>query len=351
MGSNNLTGDISMLNFSRLGQLSKLDFRKNKFFGILPRSLYSCKSLKAVRMSYNDLEFQIQPEIVSLKSLSFLSLGYNTRLTKVKEAMKILMGCKRLVVLSLASSFVGEELPADLGTVGFDGFQNLRVLDLSSCNLTGHIPLWLSKLKQLEILDMSLNRFTGSIPSWMATLPRLYSISMESNLLSGELPKELWTLPMLVSEQTAAKVAHNSLELPIFYPIVNHTIPLQYNYLLYFPSVIYLNDNSLSGNIPSEIGQLQLLQPLDLSANKFSGHIPDQISNLKRMEELDLSMSHFSGEIPASFASLISYQGFWGVCGPLMLMKKWRHAYYRFLDNVQDRFHVMIAQRMARMRE
>ncbi|KAK9921374.1 hypothetical protein M0R45_029885 [Rubus argutus] len=46
-----------------------------------------------------------------------------------------------------------------------------------------------------------------------------------------------------------------------------------------------------------------------------------------------------------------TYVGFWGICGPLVLMKKWRYAYYRYLDNVQDRFHVMIAQRMARMRE
>ncbi|KAL6203949.1 hypothetical protein ACLB2K_021219 [Fragaria x ananassa] len=152
MGSNNLGGNFSMFDFSKLSTLSKLDLRMNNFFGVLPRSLYSCKFLKAIRVSYNNLELQIQPEIASLKSLSFLSLGVNKRLTNVKEAMKILMGCKSLVVLSLASSFVGEEFPTDLGKADFDGFQNLRMLDLSSCNLTGQLPLWLSKLRKLRVL-------------------------------------------------------------------------------------------------------------------------------------------------------------------------------------------------------
>ncbi|KAL6203956.1 hypothetical protein ACLB2K_021226 [Fragaria x ananassa] len=191
MGANTLEGDISMLNFSRLSQLGKLDMRKNNFSGILPRSLYSCKYLKAVRLSYNNLEVQIHPEIISLKYLSFISLGWNKRLTNVTRVMKTLMGCERLVVLSLASSFLGEELPADLGTFNFHGFQNLRVLDLSSCKLSGTIPYWLSKLKNLQVLDLNHNRITGSIPSWLGTLPRLYSINMEFNQLSGEFPKEL----------------------------------------------------------------------------------------------------------------------------------------------------------------
>ncbi|PRQ19690.1 putative leucine-rich repeat domain, L domain-containing protein [Rosa chinensis] len=154
-----------MLNFSKLGQLSKLDMRKNNFCGILPRSLYSCKSLKAIRLSYNNLEVQIHPEILSLKYLSFLSLGWNKRLTNVTGAMKILMDCKRLVVLSLASSFLGEELPNDVEMVDFNAFQNLRILDLSSCNLGGKIPSWLSKLKKLRVLDLNHNITTGSIPS------------------------------------------------------------------------------------------------------------------------------------------------------------------------------------------
>ncbi|CAL9017036.1 unnamed protein product [Prunus brigantina] len=106
LGNNNLRGDISMLDFSGLSQLTKLDLRINNFTGTVPISLYSCRSLKAIRLTWNHLKGQIQAEILSLKSLSFLSLGYN-RFTNLIGAMKILMSCGSLYALLLSGSFWG----------------------------------------------------------------------------------------------------------------------------------------------------------------------------------------------------------------------------------------------------
>ncbi|KAL6275177.1 hypothetical protein ACE6H2_018778 [Prunus campanulata] len=312
---NNFEGDISTFNFSRFSQLTKLDLMSNNFTGILPISLYSCKFLKAIRLSYNRLEGQIQPEILSLQSLSFLSMVRN-RLTNVTGAMKILMRCKSLVFLSFASSFLREEMPYDDSMVEFVGLQHLRVLDLSGCEFTGQIPVWLSKLKKLEILNLFHNRITGSIPSWLGTLARIFYLDLSFNLISGEFPKELCSLPVLASEQTATQLDQEYLELPIFssipliiakdtnYNFLSYAQSLQYNYLSHFAPAIYLYNNSISGNIPTEIGQLQLLHVLYLGVNNFSGSIPDQISNLKNLEILDVSMNHLSGKIPASLTSL-----------------------------------------------
>ncbi|XP_020425809.1 receptor-like protein 2 [Prunus persica] len=107
---------------------------------------------------------------------------------------------------------------------------------------------------------------------------------------------------MLVSEQAAAQVDHNFLELPIFIQ-PDGAQALQYTYLSFLPPSIYLHNNSISGSIPVEIGGLQLLHALDLS-NNFSGEIPDQISNLKNMDTVDLSVNHLSGKIPTSLRSL-----------------------------------------------
>ncbi|XP_062020726.1 receptor-like protein 3 [Rosa rugosa] len=301
VGVNHFEGDLSMYNFSRLSRLRKLDLLKNQFTGTFPTSLYSCKSLKAIRLSANDIEGQIQPEILSLKSLSYLSLSFN-RLTNITGAIKILMHCNSLIFLSLASSFEEEEVPADLGMTDFDGFQNLRLLDLSNNEVTGQIPIWLSKLKKLEVLNLNSNKFTGPIPSQLGTLPRFFYVNLAFNLISGEFPKELCSLPMVVSQNN--NLSTDDLELPIYTTNDGGKTAGQYNSLLYYPPSILLASNSITGNIPIEIGQLQLLHQLSLKNNFFFGKIPDQTSNLKHLAELDLSLNHFSGNIPASLTSL-----------------------------------------------
>ncbi|CAL8150884.1 unnamed protein product [Prunus armeniaca] len=305
LGNNNLEGDISMLDFSRLSQLTKLDLRFNNFTGTFPVSLYSCRSLKAIRLAKNHLEGQIQAEILSLKSLSFLSLGGN-RFSNLTWAMKILMSFKSLHTLSLAGSYEGEGIPSDDDMVDFDGFQNLRLLNLAGSNLNGQIPLWLSKLKNLEMLELGFNKITGPIPSWLGTLPRLFFINLSNNRISGEFPKKLCRLPRLLHGPNIASQADQyEFELPIY---GSNSVTASQNFparkLSFFPATIVLSKNNIVGDIPTDIGQLQLLQELDLDSNNFSGVIPDQISNLNNLEVLNLSMNLLFGIIPSSLASL-----------------------------------------------
>jgi len=293
-------GNISTFNFSGLRQLSILDLGENSFTGSLPITLYSCKSLRAIRLAQNQLKGQILPEVIQLKFLSFLSLGSNG-LTNITGAIKNLMGCKNLSILILTDNFWLEAMPADDRIIGLDGFENLRLLGLSYCQLTGQFPMWLTKLKKLQVLDLSHNRITGSIPSSLSTLSRLFLLELSNNLISGEFPKELCALPALALEQDRALIDHHNLDLPLFFYLKGI---YQYNYLTNMPPTISVANNSLSGNIPVEIGRLQLLHILILGYNNFSGEIPDQISNLTNLERLDLSANHLSGEIPASLASL-----------------------------------------------
>ncbi|CAL8077928.1 unnamed protein product [Prunus armeniaca] len=294
---NNLEGDISMLDFSRLGELTKLDLRLNNFTGTIPVSLYSCRSLKAIGLGRNNLEGQIQAEILSLKSLSFMSFGFN-RFTNLTGAMKILMSSKSLSTLMLGGSFSGERVPADDDMVDFDGFQNLRFLELGGPILNGQLPLWLSKLKNLEVLSMGGNQITGPIPSWLGTLPKLFSIDLSENRISGEFPKQLCRLPRLLYEP---HISSHVFELPIFDSRTTNKLIFEFST---YPAMIDLTKNNIVGDIPTDIGHLVHLRSLRLSSNNFSGVIPDQISNLKFLEVLDLSTNHLSGQIPLSLASL-----------------------------------------------
>ncbi|KAJ0034940.1 hypothetical protein Pint_25938 [Pistacia integerrima] len=300
--NNKLEGDLSAFNFSMLRHLRTIDLGNNNFTGSFPSTLYSCKSLTAVRLSRNNIEGEISPEIVALESLSYLSLAQN-RLTNATAAIKILTGCKNLSVLFLCKNFKGEMIPDDI-TFSY-AFPNLQVLALSKSQFQGQVPSWISNLRKLQFLDLSLNQITGSIPGWLGTMTSLFYIDLSYNLLSGEFPKELGGLPMLVSElQAAKKIGASLLELPLFIPPNINASNEEYYSLLSLPPSIFLQNNSLTGSIPIEIGQLHFLQLLNLSYNKFSGNIPNQISKLTNLERLDLSGNNLSGEIPASFSGL-----------------------------------------------
>uniref|UniRef100_A0A2P2P1A0 non-specific serine/threonine protein kinase n=1 Tax=Rhizophora mucronata TaxID=61149 RepID=A0A2P2P1A0_RHIMU len=299
---NQLEGELSAFDFSKFLQLSTLDLGNNNFTGNLPQSLYSCTSLTAVRLAFNQLEGQISPNILALQSLSFLSISSN-RLINITGALRILTRCKNLTTLVLSVNFINETMPDDENGIDLNGFQNLQVLGLGSCQLFGRVPAWLARLRYLEVLDLSLNQLTGSIPGWLGRLPNLFYIDLSSNKLSGEFPKLLTQLPALASLEADEQVNRSYLELPVFV-MPNNATNQQYNQLSNLPPAIYLGNNSLSGNIPVEIGQLKTLHVLDLNHNDFTGNIPEQISNLTNLERLDLSGNNLSGGIPASLKGL-----------------------------------------------
>ncbi|XP_015170532.1 probable LRR receptor-like serine/threonine-protein kinase At3g47570 [Solanum tuberosum] len=73
-------------------------------------------------------------------------------------------------------------------------------------------------------------------------------------------------------------------------------------------SLLYLSvsQNSIEGEVPSDIGGLKAIVELYLYSNHFSGMIPSTFGELQNLQYLDLSNNSFFGQIPLSFANLIS---------------------------------------------
>mmetsp|Transcript_25869 Transcript_25869/g.51531 ORF Transcript_25869/g.51531 Transcript_25869/m.51531 type:complete len:642 (+) Transcript_25869:150-2075(+) len=71
-------------------------------------------------------------------------------------------------------------------------------------------------------------------------------------------------------------------------------------------SYMDLDDNKLSGSIPSEIGHLQMLTgiSLDGTLNELAGTIPDSIGLLENLEVFDLDFNNLTGSIPESIYDL-----------------------------------------------
>ena len=69
-----------------------------------------------------------------------------------------------------------------------------------------------------------------------------------------------------------------------------------------------LSQNDLTGPIPAELGNLVNLQWLYLRGNALTGPIPARLGNLTGLSSLDLSQNDLTGPIPAELGNLVNLQ-------------------------------------------
>lgn len=115
-------------------------------------------------------------------------------------------------------------------------------------------------------------------------------LTLPGNNLTGEIPSELGDLTSL----TELTLTTNNL---------TGTIPAELENLTGLEQ-LHLPDNNLTGAIPTELGNLSNLTQLLLSKNNLSGDIPAELGNLSNLTHLRLTGNAFTGEIPPELGSL-----------------------------------------------
>ncbi|KAL3527832.1 hypothetical protein ACH5RR_012488 [Cinchona calisaya] len=280
-----------------------LDFGENEIIGELP-SLGKLPYLQVLRLGGNQFSGSIPVELLQGPvPLVELDLSGNQFSGPIQE-----VNSTTLSTLNLSSNMLSGSLPPSLGNCPVVDLSrnmlsddikvmekwgpNLESLDVSSNKLTGSISN-LTQFQRLTLLNFGNNSLVGSVPSVLGTYPRLVTLDLSSNELDGPLPRSLFTSLTL----TNLNMSRNHL---------TGTIPIDNSHtseLLALPSYLQmelldLSDNSLTGSLHSDVGNLGRLKLLNLARNQMSGQLPNELDKLNALEYLDLSNNNFMGKIP-----------------------------------------------------
>ena len=251
----------------------------------------------------------------------------------------------RVTELSLSRRRLTGEIPVELGDLS-----NLEWLVLSSNQLTGEIPTELGNLSSLERLYLWGNQLTGEIPPELGRLSNLTRLSLRDNQLTGVLPEGLTGLSALElflfynnpglcapideafqswlqsialavgsSCATVDSPEDRAVLVELYGSMDGEDWENKANWLSDQPmrtwhgvtidasgrvSELILSGNQLSGEIPTELGNLSSLEWLFLSGNQLMGEIPTELGNLSSLERLFLSFNQLTGEIPTELENL-----------------------------------------------
>ena len=246
--------------------------------------------------------------------------------------------------LDLSDNELNGPIPAEIGSM-------TRLIDLSLDinKLSGSIPPELGNLTNLILLFLRINRLTGQIPPELGNLVNLRSFSLSSNELVGTIPQELTRLvelntfylydsgvcaPLNVEMQEwlagiASRLADNCISqdlgtLAAFYWATEGTNwttstgwlsdePMRTWHGVKTDSdgrVTHLNldNNSLNGNLITELATLDQIEELSLQSNALTGQIPLQLGRLGQLTILNLSDNDFTGAVPSELGDLTALE-------------------------------------------
>ena len=239
----------------------------------------------------------------------------------------------RVTELRLRNLGLNGEIPPELGSLS-----DLQHLNLSDNNLTGGIPTELGGLSNLQELYLSGNGLSGCVPDELRDIPSndLASLGLpfcsEHPCVSGGAVADA-TNPGLLSDCETLLAARDTLagtaalnwvadtpitewdgvilggkqqrvaSLDLNRRELTGEIPTEFGNLTNLTRLL-LYSNGLTGEIPKELGDLADLRELSLYSNRLTGEIPKELGNLANLQSLFISNNQFTGEIPAELGNL-----------------------------------------------
>ncbi|OVA17803.1 Protein kinase domain [Macleaya cordata] len=312
VGGNLLEGPIPA-SLSNASNLERLDLSVNRFTGGIPL-LQNLPNIEILNLEINELVSDDEHGLEFIGSLanSTLLQVFSVATNQLTGRLPASIGnlSRQLSLLVMAENHFEGNIPAEIGNLG-----SLSLLALESNSFTGRIPSTIANLKNLQRLSLFLNHLSGPIPESLGNLTKLFELDLNTNNFSGRIPSSLSNCQSLQYLDLSLNRLDQEIPKEIFaFPSLGTLLNLSSNYLtgslpteignLKMVQAIDISKNNLSGTIPPTIGDCSNLLYLDLSRNSFQGSIPDSLAKLKGIEYIDLSSNSLSGTIPSSLESL-----------------------------------------------
>lgn len=275
--------------FSTLSNLQVLSLQKANLSGRISPSLGNLSSLQVFSAPENHLYGSIPDAIGQLKNLQFFSLSVNS----LSGSMPLsIYNLSSIIIFNVAENRIQGKLPANLDT----SLPNLEHFVIAKNDFTGSIPASFSNATNLKLIALSENKLTGRVPS-LEWLHRLEVLSLSYNYLGSWGAKDLNFLLSLMNSTNLwiVEIDRNRFGGVLPESISNFSINL---------SKFSIDENGISGRIPSGIVNLVNLEKLSMTNNQLSGNIPNDIGKLQNLKVLILDGNRLSGIIPSSLGNL-----------------------------------------------
>jgi Leucine-rich repeat (LRR) protein len=313
VGINFLSGSICS-NFNNLSNMKLVDAVDNFFSSTIPQTFFEAQVLINANWAFNYLSGPIPANV---GFLPFLSNCTNVPTSFTILAEDEYMAVSAASFLSFSGNFLTQSIPSDITRLSC-----LSYLLLYGNHLSGPIPSNVGVMRAMTAFVVDRNQLSGTIPPSIVKLTNLKQLTLNNNRLSGPLPANLSSLDRLESFTAESNLLSGSIASDFFQYSKVETFSLYSNRLTStLPTSLVsatklksllLSNNLLRGDLEVfsdvliEIGGLNELQSLDLSANQFTGHIPASIFRLPNITSLSLGKNCFKGSIPATVCSMKS---------------------------------------------
>ncbi len=332
-------------------KVSRINWRRSKITGEIPKDLGYLENLISLDFSYNDLSGEIpvgdidDEDNVGLENLSRLlrlDLSNNNLSGGIPKELSHLESLRHLFLDNNDLGGEGEEgeIPIDLGKIS-----HLESFTIGE-NSFHHLPETIGDLTSLMILGLEKNDLT-SLPERIGNLTQVITLDLSHNKLEkipegiGGTDEEITYTSYDNEEATDSNIPgmlslehlivdHNELgEDSIPYSLGNleklKTLSLRYNEIDYIPEslkelknleVLYLDNNEIEGYYTMEdeeredkkgipdINELSKLRYLSLYNNQFQGGLPEEMGNMEALEVVRLQENDFTGGIPKDLWTL-----------------------------------------------